>query len=139
MYTFLFMIDLVIMASFYFYLYKRKKSMGLSIGMNTTMAMTLFFSLFLSYVLMEKYPFHYVQIICIAVLLTMLVGGLFGRLKDEQTIIIGLVNGVMMGLMAPMAAGISLYYREVFYMLQILFVCTIISLSFEKKSWRKVV
>ena len=133
------MIDLVIMASFYLYWYKRKKGMGLSIGMNTAMAMTLFFSLFLSYVLMEKYPFYYVQIICITVLLTMLVGGLFGQLKDEQTIIIGLINGVMMGLMAPMAAGVALYYRELFYMLQIIFVCTIISLSFEKKRWRKIV
>ena len=69
----------------------------------------------------------------------MLVGGLFGQLKDEQTIIIGLINGVMMGLMAPMAAGVALYYRELFYMLQIIFVCTIISLSFEKKRWRKIV
>jgi hypothetical protein len=139
MYAILFMVDLGIMAGFYYYLYRRKKSMGLSLGMNTAMAMTVFFSLFLSYVLMEKFPFYYVQILCVTTLTTMLVGGLFGRLKDEQTIITGLANGVMMGLMAPMAAGISLYDKEVFYLLQILFLCTIISLSFERKRWRKLV
>ncbi len=139
MYAILFMVDLGIMAGFYYYLYRRKKSMGLSLGMNTAMAMTVFFSLFLSYVLMEKFPFYYVQILCVTTLTTMLVGGLFGWLKDEQTIITGLANGVMMGLMAPMAAGISLYDKEVFYLLQILFLCTIISLSFERKRWRKLV
>lgn len=139
MYAILFMIDLGIMAGFYYYLYRRKKSMGLSLGMNTAMAMTLFFSLFLSYLLMEKFPFHYVQIICVTTLSTMLVGGVFGGLKDEQTIITGLANGVMMGLMAPMAAGISLYDKEVFYLLQILFLSTIISLSLERKRWRKLV
>jgi hypothetical protein len=139
MYIILFMIDLGIMAGLYRYLYRRKKSTGLSFSMNTAMAMTLFFSLFLSYLLMEKFPFHYVQIICVVTLSTMLVGGLFGQLKDEQTIITGLANGVIMGLMSPMAAGISLYDEEVFYLLQLLYVYTIITLSFERRKWRKVV
>ena len=137
MYLTFFVIDLGVMAGFYCFLSRRKKILGLSLGMNLAMAMSLFFSLFLSFVLMETFPFYYVQIVCVTTLLSMLVGGLFGGLKDEQTILSGLANGMIMGLMSPMAAGVSLYDQEVFYLIQILFLATIISLSFENKRWRK--
>ena len=138
MYLALFLIDLGIMGGLYYFLYQRKKVMGLSLGMNLAMSMSLFFSLFLAFVLMEKFPSNYVQIVCLTTLLSMLVGGLFGGLKDEQTILIGLAHGIVMGLMAPMAAGISIYDREIFFIIQILFLATIISLIFEKKRWRKI-
>ncbi|PLT28553.1 hypothetical protein [Peribacillus deserti] len=133
MYTIPFIVDLLLISLFYLFLRRRKKVMGLSAGMNTAMFITLFFSLFLSFFLMEQFPFNYVQNVLLSVFAGLMIGWLFGRLKDEQTLLIGLANGAAMGLMTPMFAGVVLFDRWIFYILQLLFVCTLLSLTLKKK------
>ncbi|MBM7693053.1 hypothetical protein JOC77_002492 [Peribacillus deserti] len=133
MYTIPFFVDLLLIGCYYTLLRRRKKVMGLSSGMNTAMFMPLFFSLFFSFMLMEQFPFNYVQNVFLSVTGSMCIGWVFGRLKDEQTLIIGIANGAVMGMMTPMLAGVVLYDRWLFYILQLLFICILISIAFEKK------
>ncbi|WP_421385121.1 hypothetical protein ACOJQI_10255 [Bacillus salacetis] len=56
--------------------------------------------------LIMMYPFFYTSVTILSVLTGLMVGGFFGILFDYQTGLTGYVNGLMMGLMAPMAGAL---------------------------------
>jgi hypothetical protein len=57
-------------------------------------------------VLIMVYPFFYTSVTILSVIIGLLIGGFFGMLFDYQTALTGFVNGLMMGLMGPMAGAL---------------------------------
>lgn len=107
-----FFIGLIIYGNFvvalllYIFIFQRRKVMDLQLGINISIVAGGMIALTTGVLLIFQYPFHYTLITIIATLLGIGVGGVFGALFDYQTFLTGLVNGLMLGLMAPMIGAI---------------------------------
>lgn len=94
--------DICIFFGFYMYIRKIKKRVGFQLGMNTSIVMGGMIALLAGVLLILQYPFHFTLITIISTLAGLCAGVLFGRLFDYQTVVTGLTNGIIVGLMAPM-------------------------------------
>ncbi|RFU61747.1 hypothetical protein [Peribacillus glennii] len=91
----------------YIYLYKRRKLIGFHLGMNIAMVAGGGLSLGTGVILINQFPLHYLEITVASALTGILAGVLFGALFDYQTLLTGHINGLLMGIMAPMVGAAS--------------------------------
>jgi hypothetical protein len=99
-------INLVLFALLYVYVHLHRRLVGFHLGMNIAMALGGMVALSTGIFLIFQYPFHFTAITMVATLGGMGAGALFGALFDYQTMLTGLINGMMMGIMAPMLGAI---------------------------------
>ncbi|WP_241657739.1 hypothetical protein [Anaerobacillus alkaliphilus] len=101
----------------YLYLLKRRKLIGFHLGMNIAMVAGGGMAISSGVILINEFPLHYMEITFISILIGMAIGSLFGGVFDYQTLLTGYINGLMMGIMAPMvgaAASNSLIFISFF-------------------------
>lgn len=91
----------------YLYLYKRRKLIGFHLGMNIAMITGGGIAFVTGVILINQYPLHYMEITIASTLVGMVVGSIFGGLFDYQTLVTGYINGLLMGIMAPMVGAAS--------------------------------
>ncbi|PLT33394.1 hypothetical protein [Bacillus sp. V5-8f] len=91
----------------YMYLFKRRKLIGFHLGMNIAMIAGGGLSLGTGVALINQFPLHYMEITVASAVTGILTGVLFGGLFDYQTLLTGYINGLLMGLMAPMVGAAS--------------------------------
>lgn len=104
----------------YMYLYKRRKLIGFHLGMNIAMITGGGLAFVTGVILINQFPLHYIEITIVATFIGMIIGSLFGGLFDYQTLLTGYMNGLLMGLMAPMVGAaasdslVFLLFLEIF-------------------------
>lgn len=104
----------------YIYLFNRRKLIGFHLGMNIAMVTGGGLAFITGVLLINRFPLHYVEITIATTLIGMIVGGLFGGMFDYQTLLTGYINGLLMGIMAPMVGAatsdsiIFILFLEVF-------------------------
>jgi|SRR4051794_33123619 hypothetical protein len=91
----------------YIYLFKRRKLIGFHLGMNIAMVTGGGLAFVTGVLLINRFPLHYMEITIATTLTGMIVGSLFGGLFDYQTLLTGYINGLLMGVMAPMVGAAS--------------------------------
>ena len=97
----------------YIYLFHRRKLIGFHLGMNIAMVSGGGLAILTGVLLINRFPLHYLEITIAATLVGMIVGSLFGGMFDYQTLLTGYINGLLMGIMAPMigaAASDSIFF-----------------------------
>jgi uncharacterized membrane protein YgaE (UPF0421/DUF939 family) len=94
--------DICIALGFYVYLLRIKKRIGFQLGMNISMVMGGMTAMLAGVLLISQEPFHFIIITVISTFIGLGIGALFGLLFDYQTLVTGLTNGMIIGLMAPM-------------------------------------
>ncbi len=120
--------NLVLILFLYLYLYKIRKLIGFQLGMNISMLTGGFGAIATGVILIYQFPLKFVIITMMTAVIGMLIGGLFGALFDYQTLLTGYINGLMMGIMAPMvgaAANTSILFLsfiEAVFLLSLLLV-----------------
>ncbi|MCG7337246.1 hypothetical protein MHZ95_18475 [Sporosarcina sp. ACRSM] len=95
-------IDLLLVSFFYLYLRKRKEQISYTLGMTSSMAVGGLTALLTGILLIMQFPFHFTYITMFSALIGGFVGAFYGRLVDRGLFVLGLTNGIMIGLMAPM-------------------------------------
>ena len=104
----------------YMYLYKRRKLIGFHLGMNIAMITGGGLAFVTGVILINQFPLHYIEITIVATFIGMMIGSICGGLFDYQTLLTGYMNGLLMGLMAPMVGAaasdslIFLLFLEIF-------------------------
>ncbi|MEH7885772.1 hypothetical protein V7654_15840 [Bacillus sp. JJ1609] len=86
----------------YIYLYNRRKQIGFHFGMNIAMVAGGGMALGTGVIFINLYPMYFLEATLFAVVIGSLTGIFFGNLFDYQTLLTGYINGLMMGIMAPM-------------------------------------
>lgn len=86
----------------YIYLYNRRKQIGFHLGMNIAMVAGGGMALGTGLIFINLYPLYFLEATLVAVIIGSLTGIFFGNLFDYQTLLTGYINGLMMGIMAPM-------------------------------------
>ena len=120
--------DLCIGIGFYVYLLKIKKIIGFQLGMNISVVMGGMAALLSGILLIMQYPFHFTLITIVSTLVGLTAGALFGWLFDYHAMLMGLTNGMIVGLMAPMI-GTVLEMPSVFvWFIHILFIICILNI-----------
>ncbi|QVY62466.1 hypothetical protein [Cytobacillus gottheilii] len=120
--------NLVLILFLYLYLNKIRKLIGFQLGMNISMLAGGFGAIATGVILIYQFPLKFVIITMMTAVIGMLIGGLFGALFDYQTLLTGYINGLMMGIMAPMvgaAANTSILFLsfvEAVFLLSLLLV-----------------
>lgn len=117
--------NLVLFALLYVYVHRRRRLIGFHLGMNIAIALGGLVGLSAGIFLIFQYPFHFTAITIVATLGGMGGGALFGALFDYQTMLTGLINGMM----APMLGAIltdPLFFTVVLEV----FICLIIVVLF---------
>jgi hypothetical protein len=89
----------------YIYVYNRRKHIGFHLGMNIAMAAGGGLALSTGIVFIHLYPLNFLEATLFAVIIGSLTGIIFGNLFDYQTLLTGYINGLMMGIMAPMVGA----------------------------------
>lgn len=86
----------------YIYIYNRRKQIGFHLGMNIAMVASGGMALGTGIIFINLYPLYFLEATLFAVVIGSITGILFGNLFDYQTLLTGYINGLMMGIMAPM-------------------------------------
>ncbi|MEH7443792.1 hypothetical protein V7201_15875 [Bacillus sp. JJ1122] len=86
----------------YIYLYNRREQIGFHLGMNIAMVAGGGMALGTGLIFINLYPLYFLEATLVAVIIGSLTGIFFGNLFDCQTLLTGYINGLMMGIMAPM-------------------------------------
>lgn len=89
----------------YIYLYNRKKLIGFHLGMNIAMVAGGGMALGTGIIFINLFPLYYLEATLAAVIIGSFTGIFFGNLFDYQTLLTGYINGLMMGVMAPMVGA----------------------------------
>ena len=89
----------------YIYLFKRRKLIGFHLGMNIAMVSGGGLAFITGVLLINRFPLHYLEITIATTLTGMIIGSLFGGMFDYQTLLTGYINGLLMGIMAPMVGA----------------------------------
>lgn len=97
--------NLVLIVILYLYLYKIRKIIGFQLGMNISMLVGGFGAIATGVLLIYQFPLKFVIVTMITAVIGMLIGAIFGALFDYQTLLTGYINGLMMGMMAPMVGA----------------------------------
>lgn len=99
-------VDLLLYIALFLYTFRKKKLIGIQLGMNISQVMGGVAALLAGIVLILQFPFHFTLITIISAAAGIITGTLFGMLFDYQTVLTGVTNGFMVGLMAPMLGSI---------------------------------
>ena len=97
--------NFIIALLWYIYLFHRRKLIGFHLGMNIAMVSGGGLAILTGVLLINRFPLHYLEITIAATLVGMIVGSLFGGMFDYQTLLTGYINGLLMGIMAPMVGA----------------------------------
>jgi hypothetical protein len=89
----------------YIYIYNRRKQIGFHLGMNIAMVASGGMALGTGIIFINLYPLYFLEATLFAVVIGSITGILFGNLFDYQTLLTGYINGLMMGIMAPMVGA----------------------------------
>lgn len=89
----------------YIYLFNRRKQIGFHLGMNIAMVAGGGMALGTGVIFINLYPLYFLEATLFAVVIGSLTGIFFGNLFDYQTLLTGYINGMMMGIMAPMVGA----------------------------------
>jgi hypothetical protein len=89
----------------YIYIYNRRKQIGFHLGMNIAMVAAGGMALGTGIIFINLYPLYFLEATLFAVVIGSITGILFGNLFDYQTLLTGYINGLMMGIMAPMVGA----------------------------------
>ncbi|MFD2630075.1 hypothetical protein [Oceanobacillus kapialis] len=120
--------NLVLIGLFYLYIYKNRKIIGFQLGMNISMLVGGFGAISTGVFLIYQFPLKFVLITLMTAVIGMLIGAIFGALFDYQTLLTGYINGLMMGIMAPMVGAaannsiVFLLFIEVVFLVSLLLV-----------------
>ncbi|MET1030732.1 hypothetical protein [Domibacillus tundrae] len=99
-------LDIFLYVGFFIYLSRKRKLIGIQLGMNISQVMGGIAALLSGIVLILAFPFHFTLITIVSTMIGVFTGALFGLLFDYQTFMTGLTNGMMVGLMAPMIGSV---------------------------------
>ncbi|MCP3762343.1 hypothetical protein NLX67_08060 [Domibacillus sp. A3M-37] len=99
-------LDIFLYVGFFIYLSRKRKLIGIQLGMNISQVMGGVAALLSGIVLILAFPFHFTLITIVSAMIGVFTGALFGLLFDYQTFMTGLTNGMMVGLMAPMIGSV---------------------------------
>lgn len=86
----------------YVYLFNRRAQISYHLGMNISMTISMVCALSFGALWGFQLPQYSSWVTIAATLLSMVVGFIFGKLVDMQTVITGITSGMMTGLMGPM-------------------------------------
>jgi hypothetical protein len=89
----------------YIYIYNRRKQIGFHLGMNIAMVAAGGMALGTGIIFINLYPLYFLEATLFAVVIGSITGISFGNLFDYQTLLTGYINGLMMGIMAPMVGA----------------------------------
>lgn len=108
-------------------LHTKRKIIGFHTGMNIVMSISGFFAILIGILFIQLYPFLFLEITILTMLISGGVGAIFGALFDYQTLLTGVVNGAMTGVMAPMLGSVVqedllLYSLQILFLLLVLFI-----------------
>ncbi|ENH97179.1 hypothetical protein J416_07047 [Gracilibacillus halophilus YIM-C55.5] len=106
-------VNALLIVSCYMYVYRDRTLIGFQLGMNISMMAGSFLAMSTGVILIYQFPLQFAMVTIISVFVGMITGSLFGALFDYQTLLTGYVNGVMVGMMAPMigaAANFNLQF-----------------------------
>lgn len=98
-------LNMVVIGLVYFFFYKKRKLIGFHLGMNIAMVTGSSAAIGTGVILINMFPFQFLLITVCSTVTGMLVGSVFGGLVDYQTLLTGNVNGLSMGIMAPMVGS----------------------------------
>jgi hypothetical protein len=126
--------NLVLAAVLFFYLQRRRRLIGFHLGMNIAMVMGGGLAILTGVILIYLYPLHFMEVTVISILTGILAGSVFGALFDYQTLMTGYINGLMMGIMAPMVGAASGESFAFIVVLQIFFLTIFMILMLFAKS-----
>ncbi|MCI2255035.1 hypothetical protein L2D08_11730 [Domibacillus sp. PGB-M46] len=99
-------IDILLCGILFVYVFRRKKWVGIQLGMNISQAMGGVAALLAGIVLILAFPFHFSLITITSAAIGAAAGAAFGLLFDYQTCLAGVTNGFMVGIMAPMLGSV---------------------------------
>lgn len=97
--------NIVLLLFIYQYLFKRRRLIGFQLGMNISMIVGGMFAITSGVILIYQFPLHFVTVTVISTFIGIIIGSIFGGLFDYQTLLTGYMNGLMMGIMAPMVGA----------------------------------
>jgi hypothetical protein len=126
--TWLLILNFLLAGIAYFVLFPRKKVIGFHLGMNIAMVTAGCLALAAGIVLINLFPLNFKEVTIAAILVGVATGLLFGSLFDYQTVLTGTINGMMMGIMAPMVGAAAsegpffILTVDVFITLSLLFI-----------------
>ena len=126
-------LNFIILACVYLYLMKVRKLIGFQLGMNISIMTGGFFSIITGVILIYQYPLKFVMVTIVTRGAGMLIGAAFGALFDYQTILTGYINGLMIGIMAPMVGAVAKDSYLFLGLIEVVFLATIILLSFSAR------
>ncbi|WP_251032180.1 hypothetical protein [Mesobacillus foraminis] len=127
--------NLVLAILVFFYLHRRRKLIGFHLGMNIAMVVGGGLAILTGVILITLYPLHFMEVTVLSVLTGILAGSIFGALFDYQTLLTGYINGLMMGIMAPMVGAAASESMVFIVVLQLfIFIIFIILMVFAKST-----
>ncbi|WP_233549429.1 hypothetical protein [Lysinibacillus yapensis] len=91
----------------YLFLRKMRYLISYHLGMNLAMTASGIMGIAVGTLLGYAFPAHYTVITIFATILAMGIGALFGALVDYQTLLSGVSNGLMAGIMGPMIGVVA--------------------------------
>ncbi|WP_239454290.1 hypothetical protein [Bacillus suaedaesalsae] len=92
-----------------------------------------FFSISAGVILIYQYPLKFVYVTIGTTVIGMVIGAIFGSLFDYQTLLTGYINGLMMGVMAPMIGAVAQNNLIFLGFIEVLFISSTILISLSAK------
>jgi hypothetical protein len=114
----------------YLYIFKKKTLIGFQLGMSISMATSGMVALLSGIIFMYHFPFSYTENTIAAACIGMITGIVFGLLFDYQTMLTGFVNGLMIGIMAPMVGAAAEFHTNFLLFTEGLFIGVLFLLIF---------
>ncbi|CAM4132272.1 hypothetical protein [Lederbergia lenta] len=102
---FLLCINILLIGLTYLRLHNMRKQIGFQLSMNMANLAGGIVAFITGVILIYQFPLKFVLVTIISTLVGMLVGGIFGRLFNHQALLTGFINGLMLGIMAPMVGA----------------------------------
>ncbi len=84
-------------------------------------------------ILIYQFPFEFVFITIITTIIGIIIGVIFGALFDYQTLLTGYINGLMIGLMAPMIGAAASLNMMFLLFIEIIFIFSLFLLAFSAR------
>ncbi|RFU61438.1 hypothetical protein [Peribacillus glennii] len=92
----------VMAAVSYFYLRKSRNLISYHFGMNIAMTSSGVMGISCGIILGNQFPLFFSEVTFLTLLIAISAGAIFGSLVDYQTLVTGVSNGIMAGIMGPM-------------------------------------
>lgn len=131
---YLLLADLLLYIVFFVYAFRKKKLIGIKLGMNISQVMGGTAALLSGIVLVLEFPFRFTFITIVSAIIGVLIGAFFGLLFDYQTFLTGTINGMIAGLMAPLIGSVLEMPEQVIWLVHgVFFFCLLfIMLSIQR-------